>query len=179
MSKDKGFIKVYRDIREHWLWESKPFSKGQAFIDLLLRAGYKENKFMYNSQLCKTEKGEFTTSILKLSEDWGWSRYKVKTFLELLQNSQIISHKTDSKKTIVKVLNYADYQGIENSKFTTNFTTKQHQNNIKTTSNQHQNDTNKKDKERIKKVKESKEENSAFADCENEKPWYEPGHKDF
>lgn len=175
MSKDKGFIKVYRDIREHWLWESKPFSKGQAFIDLLLRAGYKENKFMYNSQLCKAEKGEFTTSILKLAENWGWSRWKVKEFLMLLQFEKMILIKTDNKKTTVKVLNYADYQDIESQKFTTN----QHQNSIKPTSSQHQTDTNKKDKERIKNVKESKEENSAFADYENEKPWYEPGHKDF
>ena len=31
-----GWIKVSRAIQEHWVWDEKPFSKGQAWIDLLL-----------------------------------------------------------------------------------------------------------------------------------------------
>ena len=38
MSTDKGYIKVYRDIRDHWIWNYKPFSPQAAWIDLILLA---------------------------------------------------------------------------------------------------------------------------------------------
>jgi len=38
----KGWISVYRSIQGHWLWEDRPFARGQAWIDLLLQANYKD-----------------------------------------------------------------------------------------------------------------------------------------
>ncbi len=35
MSKDKGFILIFRDIREHWLWTDKPFS--EVYCDNVFR----------------------------------------------------------------------------------------------------------------------------------------------
>lgn len=35
-----GWIKLHRKITDHWLWEDKPFARGQAMIDLLILAGY-------------------------------------------------------------------------------------------------------------------------------------------
>lgn len=40
-----GWQKVYRDITKHWLWEDKPFSRGQAFIDLLLMVNHQDKKY--------------------------------------------------------------------------------------------------------------------------------------
>ena len=40
-----GWIKVSRTIQEHWVWDEKPFSKGQAWIDLLLLAKHSDEKF--------------------------------------------------------------------------------------------------------------------------------------
>ena len=44
----QGYIKIHRKIQECWLWQDK-FSKGQAWIDLLLRANHKDNKIVSNS----------------------------------------------------------------------------------------------------------------------------------
>lgn len=129
MSKEKGYISLFRDIKDHWLWEDKPFSRGQAFIDLIIRASYKNKKISFNGKIIELERGEFITSILKLSENWGWSRWKVKAFLDLLVDDNMITYKTDNKKTTIKVLKYDVYQDLENTKPTT----KRQQNNIKPT----------------------------------------------
>ena len=38
MNTQKGFVGVHRSLQEHWLWDEKPFSKGQAWIDLIMLA---------------------------------------------------------------------------------------------------------------------------------------------
>lgn len=38
-----GWIKIHRDILYHEIWSDKPFSKGQAWIDLILMANHSDN----------------------------------------------------------------------------------------------------------------------------------------
>ena len=129
MSKHKGYISLYRDIQDHWLWDDKPYARGQAFIDLIIRASHADKKICFNGKFFELEKGEFITSILKLSEAWGWSRWKVTAFLALLETDNMISFKTDNKKTTIKVLNFGLYQKSKSDKPTSN----QHQTDNKTT----------------------------------------------
>ena len=53
---NNGWIPIHRQLQEHWLWEDKPFSKGQAWIDLLMLANYKDTKVPYKGEIisCKT-----------------------------------------------------------------------------------------------------------------------------
>ena len=37
-----GWIKIHRDILYHEIWSDKPFSKGQAWIDLILLANHSD-----------------------------------------------------------------------------------------------------------------------------------------
>jgi DNA replication protein DnaD len=117
--KSKGFIALYRSIQDHWIWQDDVFSRGQAWIDLLLLANYSENKALMDGQLVKVERGEHITSIRKLSERWRWSRTKTKAFLDLLQEDQMIKYKSDTKKTVVKVLNYDLWQGLQDDESAT------------------------------------------------------------
>ena len=41
---EKGYITINRKLQKHWLWDDKPFSKGQAWIDMLMRARHTEEK---------------------------------------------------------------------------------------------------------------------------------------
>ena len=112
-----GYILLHRSLQDHWLWNDKPFSKGQAWVDLLLLVNYKPGKTMFNKQLCDVDRGERVTSNAVLSERWGWSETKVKKFLDTLESDGMIELKKDHKKTVVKVLNYGDYQiGIDEKK---------------------------------------------------------------
>ena len=120
MSKKSGYISLYRSIQKHPLWEDKPFTKGQAWIDLLLRASYDENETFFNGNIYKLEEGDFITSIQKLASVWGWSRGKVHRFLDLLKGESMISYQTDTHKTVIKVLNFKEFQTCSKSKQTTN-----------------------------------------------------------
>lgn len=160
MAKDDGFTKVYRDIRKNWIWEDKPFGRGQAFIDLLLMANYKDKKIMFNGDLIEVKRGSRITSLRKLSEQWGWSTNKTKKFLEQLQRDKMITYISDNKKTLVTIENYSSYQDRDNTEETDkeqSRDTEETQKKIKRNSEENQKKTNKKDKEYIKKDKEGEE----------------------
>lgn len=168
-----GWQKVYRDITKHWLWEDKPFSRGQAFIDLLLMVNHQDKKILFNGDLVEVKRGSRITSLRQLGESWGWSRTKVKKFLEQLEKDEMITVKSDSKKTVVSIENYSVYQDSKNS----DVTVKSHENDSEMTEKDHIDDsemtlkdTNKNDKEGYKNEKNEEE----GEECKENTPQLEP-----
>lgn len=119
MNKQKGWIALYRSIQDHWLWEDDVFSRGQAWIDMILMANHTDNKTLIDGSLVTVKRGSRITSLRKLSERWGWSTTKVKKFLELLVEDGMITYKSDTKKTVYNIVNYDYWQGLENDKSNT------------------------------------------------------------
>ena len=113
-----GWQKIYRDIQNHWLWEDKPFSRGQAWIDLILLVNHEDNKTLIDGELVEVKRGSRITSLRKLADQWGWSTTKVKKFLEQLDKDNMIKYKTDTKKTLVSIENYGLYQDGDNTEKT-------------------------------------------------------------
>ncbi|MFT8352420.1 hypothetical protein [Clostridium saccharoperbutylacetonicum] len=155
-----GWQKIYRDIQDHWLWEDKPFSRGQAWIDLILTVNHEDNKALIDGELLEVKRGSKITSLRKLADQWGWSTTKVKKFLEQLEKDKMITYKSDNKKTFLTIENYSVYQGREVGEVTV----KKHENNteiiqknFRSNSEVIQKKTNKNDKEYIKNDKEGKE----------------------
>ena len=109
----KGWVTLHRSIQDHWLWDDKPFSKGQAWLDLVMMANHKDNKFVLGNELIQVSRGQFVTSELKLMERWGWGKSKTRAFLKLLADDGMIEKQTDQKKTTVKIVNYRVYQDLE------------------------------------------------------------------
>jgi len=120
VSTDKGYIKVYRDIRDHWIWtdEEEPFSRGQAWIDLIMMVNHNDKDVLFNGRLIHVEKGCRITSLRRLSERWKWSIHKVSDFLNLLEKEGMISQVRDSKKTLITLINYGVYQSDRGGKGT-------------------------------------------------------------
>lgn len=111
-----GWISLHRKIQRHWLWETeKPFDKRSAWIDILLLVNHEPCKIFFNNEIVNVNIGEHITSEVKLAERWGWSRTKVRTYLDLLEQDKMIKNiKDNGKRTRLRVLNYGDYQDIEN-----------------------------------------------------------------
>ena len=105
-----GWISIHRKIKEHWVWEDKPFSKGQAWIDILLMANHADKKILLGNELIEVKRGSFITSEKKLMENWGWGKEKVRRFLQVLQEDGMIDKKSDRKKTTINVVNYDFFQ---------------------------------------------------------------------
>ncbi len=150
-----GWIKLHRQIQGHWLWLSeKPFDKRSAWIDILLMVNHEDKKILLGNDLVEVKRGERLTSEPKLAERWGWSRTKVRNFLNLLEKDGMIENKKEGRKrTRLKVLNYSIYQGSEDSEKTSK---KQVKNNERTSREQAE-DINKNDKKE-KNDKECKED---------------------
>lgn len=118
MSSAKGYIKVYRDVWDSWVWEEKPFSRGQAWIDLLMMVNHADREAFYNGHVFVVKRGSRITSLRNLAERWGWSMHKVSDFLNELESSGMIAQERNSKKTLISVVKYDFYQGQENQKGT-------------------------------------------------------------
>lgn len=136
----RGWVSINRSITDNWLWEDKPFSKGQAWIDLLLMVNHEDKKVPLGNKLILVKRGSRITSIRQLCDKWGWSNTKVMAFLNMLQQDEMIHYKSDTKKTVVSIVKYSDYQDNETDK-----TSQKHHKNIAKTSQKHTNNNDNND----------------------------------
>jgi hypothetical protein len=112
----EGWISIYRQIRDNDLWQDKPFTRGQAWIDLLLLANHTDKISWPGGSSVEVKRGSFVTSELKLMKLWGWSKSKVRLFLFELEKQQMIVKKSDTKKTTISICKYEIYQNRETTK---------------------------------------------------------------
>ena len=107
----QGYIKLHRKLQECWIWDSdEPFDRRSAWIDILISANHSDNKMLFDGSLILIKRGQFITSIRKLSTKWKWSSTKVTAFLDTLEKDQMIKRESDTKKTLISVINYGLYQ---------------------------------------------------------------------
>ena len=109
----QGWVKIHRDLLDNELWSDKPFTKGQAWVDLLLLANHKDKNVLIGSHTEMVERGSFITSELKLMERWGWGRKKVKLFLNFLESQKMIERNANNKRTAITIVNYGFYQDCD------------------------------------------------------------------
>lgn len=106
---NKGFwIKFYQSFTE-WRWYHDEMVKS-LYIHCLLKAYVKD--FEIGGEIF--ERGTFITSTLKLADELGTTRQKIRTALEKLVSTNEITIKSTNKKTVIKVVNYTIYQDKEN-----------------------------------------------------------------
>lgn len=129
----QGWVKIHRDLLDNELWSDKPFTKGQAWVDLLLLANHKDKNVLIGSHTEMVERGSFITSELKLMERWGWGRKKVKLFLNFLESQKMIERNANNKRTAITIVNYGFYQDCD--------LPKEQQKNSKRTSKEQQRDS--------------------------------------
>lgn len=111
MSDFIGWIKIFREIQHNWVWSDKPFSKGQAWIDLIILAKRTDEKFTFGNRIISGKRGCVYKSILYLSDRWGWDRKKTRAFLDALEEDKMITVKAAANGTTIRIENYEEYQG--------------------------------------------------------------------
>lgn len=102
-----------------------------------MMVNHEDKKVLLGAELIEVKRGSRITSEVKLADRWGWSRTKVRSFLSLLEQDNMIERKADNKKTTLTIVNYNDYQVSKTAE-------KQRKNNRKTTE-KHQKNTNNND----------------------------------
>ncbi len=115
-ARDGAVTEVNASIKPEMIHDGrdrKIFEAILALDDLLLSANHEGKKFPLGNELFYCERGSFITSEVKLAKKWGWSRSKLRGFLALLENDQMIIQQKDTKKTYISICNYDDYQDNE------------------------------------------------------------------
>lgn len=133
----EGWIKLHRSLLESDVWTCEPFSRGQAWVDLLLLANHKDSFFYKRGNKIDVKRGQLGRSSVELSDRWKWSRSKVSKFLKDLEKEQQINVKKSAVTQIVTIINYDEFQSKEQQ-------TEQQKSSRKTTEEQ-QKDTYKND----------------------------------
>lgn len=114
------FFTIDRRLLEEELWTSEPFTKGQAWVDLIGRASYKDGELTKRGELIITERG--------LADRWKWPKSKVRRFLEWLEKEGMITRtkmRTKNRsgyRTKTNVEKYSFYQDVRTENRTKNRT---------------------------------------------------------
>lgn len=109
----EGWVSIHRQLSENPLWTCEPFSRGQAWVDLILLASHKKSYFYKRGVKIDVERGSLAWSEKALSERWKWSRSKVRKFLNDLEKEQQIVLQKSNVTQVVTVKNYDKYQQKE------------------------------------------------------------------
>lgn len=133
-----GWISLHRSIQKHWLFEEKrKFSRFEAWIDILMMVNHTDNKIMHDGDLITVKRGQRITSLRQLGERWSWSITKVDKYLKILESDGMLDVKKDTKKTVLTVVNYDDYQDEDLKKRRRNDSEKTEKKNTEVTQKRH------------------------------------------
>lgn len=136
-----SFFTVDRKLLESELWTSEPFSKGQAWVDLIGRASYKDTE--------QLKRGEIITTERELASRWHWPNSKVHRFLGWLEAEGMItwsrewSAERSRKWSRILLEKYSVYQGSRSAEWSAEWSAERNTtyyinnniNNIKTNNN--------------------------------------------
>ena len=111
----KGWIKIHREITEHWIWQDEKYFRW--WITILLSVNYEVKTFPVNNELYACNPGESFRSIEQWAALFGCSKKTVLRFFGLLKNERMINTKTVGKgnrrKHLLTVRNWQKYQQKE------------------------------------------------------------------
>lgn len=125
MENSDGWIKLHRSIMDTPEWLAEPFTRAQAWVDLLLLANHTTGYIRRRGILVAIDRGCVGYSEEQLADRWQWSRGKVRRFFSELMRLSRISHKISEKtvqknstvSSLIYIINYDRYQlnGTEGS----------------------------------------------------------------
>lgn len=109
-----GWIHLHRKIEANPLWLSEPFTKAQAWVDLLLLANYKDrNSFQIRGNWVNLKSGDVGWSKDHLAQRWKWSRNKVLRFISMLEKLGQVKQQKSPLLTVISIVNWETYQKTE------------------------------------------------------------------
>lgn len=105
----EGWIKISRDITNHWLWTDA--NRLKWWIDMLLIAAWGDKQVLHDTHLFTLRRGQMIASVSFLSERWKRNRLTIIKFLKMLEDENMIRREVLYRQTsIITICNYDSYQ---------------------------------------------------------------------
>ncbi|RDG19890.1 replication protein [Lacticaseibacillus paracasei] len=149
---DGGWIKVYRKIRQSFVWTDA--NQLKLWLLILMKANHAPSKFLFNGQEVSVTSGELVTGAHALAfemndgvrRDNQVSWRQVWRWVKKFENSGMLTIKSNTKYSVISISKWCDYQDNDN------------QVSIKRQSSVNQVSTNKKEEKEKKEKKEDSQQ---------------------
>ncbi len=105
---NNGFIKVYRKIKE-WKYWGNPTARA-LWLYLLIEANWKKG-YLSNGEAIP--RGTLARTLQRMSDDTGLSVSTIRRWLKKFENDGQILIKGTNKKTLISIVAYSKYQGVD------------------------------------------------------------------
>ena len=113
---NSGWIYLHRKLLDCSIWtDNEPYDRRSAWIDLLLLANHSDKTIIFDGQKMVITRGQYLTSVRKLSERWHWGNHRTLNYLRLLEELEMIHRESNTKRTLITVVNYGIYQVMGNT----------------------------------------------------------------
>jgi len=109
---NQGWVSIHRKLLDSGLWTSEKFTKGQAWVDLILLANREPHILTVRGNEVKIITGQVGWSEDSLASRWFWSRMKVRRFKLWLKRYNRIDYTKSNVLSVISILNYEQYQNI-------------------------------------------------------------------
>lgn len=110
-----GWIKIHRKIMDNPMYHAEPFTRMQAWVDLLLIANHKEGHIIQRGIRVVVKRGQVGYGLETLASRWKWSRGKVERFILILETDGQIVRQKNNVTTLLSIVKYEDYQADDNA----------------------------------------------------------------
>ena len=118
-----GWIKLHRKLQQNPMWLAEPFTRGQAWADLLMLANYEAGYLRVRGVRVDVPRGSVGWAKESLATRWKWSRGKVNRFISELEADGQVVQQTGQPLNAIKLCNYNEYNSLDESSSTPNGTT--------------------------------------------------------
>lgn len=112
----EGWIFLHRKLQECEIWaNSQPFDMRSAWVDLLLLANHRDVEIIFDYEPMTVKRGQYLTSVRKLSARWNWSKDRTLKYLRMLERLKMIHRESTKQRTLITIDNYGVYQSIQDT----------------------------------------------------------------
>lgn len=101
------------------------------WLHLVLKANHSGKEFMFSGKMITLKRGQFVTGRKKIAQETGIQVSKVERILKWFETEQQIEQRTNMQNRIITILNYQEYQKVNNGLNTERTTSEQRVNTTK------------------------------------------------
>lgn len=114
MGNNRGSIWLSRSLIDHELWLQEPFTRGQAWVDLLLLANHTDGVIRRRGVKVNIRRGEVGYGLRELAARWRWSVNKIRRYFDELKTDTQIHYRMDTENlnvtSLICITNYENFQ---------------------------------------------------------------------
>lgn len=113
---DEGWIKVYRKLRQSFVWTDA--NQLKLWLLVLMKASHSGNRFLFNGKEITVSSGQFVTGGTALASEFNQgvtpdkqvSSRSVWRWIKKFEKEKMLSIKSTAKYSVITVCNWSEYQ---------------------------------------------------------------------